>query len=64
MLLDIAHCQLHIEIVDVGLGDLLQPEKDRLQPAQLLHVFDLLVQAFQLVERFQVVCAHDAILHV
>ena len=45
VLLDVADGQLHVEIVDVGFGDLLQPEKDGFQPAQFLYGFDLLVQA-------------------
>ncbi len=53
MLLDIAYRQLHVEIVDVRLGDLLQPEKDRFEPAQFLHALDLLVQALQFIKRFQ-----------
>ncbi len=57
MLLDIAHSQLHVEIVDVGLGDLLQPEKDWFQSTQLLNGFDLVVQALQLIQRFQFRCA-------
>jgi hypothetical protein len=53
MLLDIAHRQLHIEIVDVRFGDLLQPEKDRLEPTQFVDALDLLVQALQFIKRFQ-----------
>jgi hypothetical protein len=45
MLLDIAYSQLYVEIVDVGFGDLLQPEKDGFKPAQFLYSFNLLVQA-------------------
>jgi hypothetical protein len=54
MLLDISYRQLHVEIVDVGFGDLLQPEEDRLKSTQFRYRFDLLVQALQLIKRFQV----------
>lgn len=63
MLLDIADGELHVEVIDVGLRDFFQSEKDGLKPGQFAYTFDLLVQAPQLVERFQVVKSHDVILH-
>jgi hypothetical protein len=63
VLLDVAHGQLNFEVVGVFLGDFVQPEKDRLQPRQILDPIDLLIQALEFVERIQVLCAHDAILH-
>jgi hypothetical protein len=43
MLLDVSHRQLHLEIVRILLGDLLQPKENRFQPAQVVHLLDLLV---------------------
>lgn len=44
MLLDVAHHQLHFEIVRMLPGDVVQPEEDRLQVLQLGHAFDLLIE--------------------
>ncbi len=64
MLLEIAHRQLHIEIVDILFGDLFQPEENGFEPGQVGDQFYLPVQALQLVMRIQVVGSHDVILHV
>jgi alpha-1,3-rhamnosyl/mannosyltransferase len=63
VLFEIAHRQLHIEIIGVLFGKLLQPEKDRLQPGQIVDQAYLPLQTFQLIKWFQVFGSHDAILH-
>jgi hypothetical protein len=42
VLLDIADRELHFEIVLVGFGDLVQPEKNRFKPGQVGDLIDLL----------------------
>jgi glycosyltransferase involved in cell wall biosynthesis len=64
MLLEIAHRKLHIELVDVLFRDLFQSEEDRFQRGQIGDLFYLPFQPLQLIERIQVVRAHDVILHV
>jgi hypothetical protein len=63
MLLDVAYNQLNFEVIDVGFGDFVQPKKDRLEIRKIGYPIDLLVQAFQLIQRIQVLGAHDVILH-
>src|SRR5579863_7687483 len=64
MLLEIAHRELHIELVDVLFRDLFQSEEDRFQRGQIGDLFYLPFQPLQLIKRIQVVRAHDVILHV
>jgi hypothetical protein len=49
VLLDIPRHQLHFEIGGVGLGDFLQPVKNRFEPGQIGDLIDLCVQALELV---------------
>jgi hypothetical protein len=58
VLLDIAHYQLHFEIVGVLLGDFVEPVIDWLQSLQAGHEADLLVQTLQFFKRIQILIAH------
>jgi hypothetical protein len=58
MLLDIAHYQLHFEIVGVLLGDFVEPVIDWLQSLQAGHKAHLLVQTLQFFKRIQILIAH------
>jgi hypothetical protein len=57
--LDVAGHQLHFEIVAVLLGELVDARKNRLQRIQVGHLFDLLIQTLQLIQRILVLGAHD-----
>jgi hypothetical protein len=58
MLLDVANHQLHLEIVRVLLGDLVQPVIDWLQSLQAGHQAHLLVKTLQFFKRIQILIAH------
>ncbi len=63
MLLDVAHHELDLEVVGVRFGEFVQPKENRFETREIGYPIDLLVQAFQLIQRVQVLGAHDVILH-
>jgi hypothetical protein len=63
VLLDVADHELNFEVVGIRLCDLVQPKENWLETRQARYLIDLLVQTFQLIQRIQVLSAHDVIVH-